>query len=486
MLFNSLAFALFLPIVFGIYWQLGKHSKGLQRQNLFLLGASYFFYAWWDARFLALIIISSLADYLLARQMERQNSKAERKPLLWLSLSINLGLLGFFKYFNFFIESFVGAFAQIGVHVESPMLNILLPVGISFYTFQTLSYTIDVYRGKMEAARDPVAFFAYVGFFPQLVAGPIEKARDLLPQFSVPRKFSYPLAVSGLRLILYGIIKKVVISDRLAEYVNLVYAPESTFEGLDVLLGILFFAFQIYCDFSGYSDIAIGTARLFGFQLSINFRTPFFSQSVSELWRRWHITLNAWFRDYVYQPLGGRSGSKIRTYINVLIVFLVSGFWHGAAWTYIVWGAICALFYTLEALLGLGGKTYTGLQRWLFTLYTFGTFAFGMVFFRAPSVEVAWEKLGSLSSIFIQEITLFSHSGTELSQFLSPAQAGIYLSLLLLLFLIFEFKIGLESLDAVLDKWPRPARWLFYYGLIALLLIFGAYGIPQQFIYFQF
>ncbi len=486
MLFNSLTFAFFLPIVFGLYWWLGKKANGLRNQNILLLVCSYVFYGWWDPRFLSLIFISSLTDYLAGMQMGRLKEKRDRKGWLFLSLGVNLGMLGFFKYYNFFAGSFVEGFGKLGIELDPVTLNVVLPVGISFYTFQTLSYTIDVYRGTIRPHSNWINFFAYVSFFPQLVAGPIEKARDLLPQFELPRKFSYPLAVSGLRLILYGILKKVLVADRLGEYVTQIHQHPDEYQGWDIVIGAVFFMVQVYCDFSGYSDIALGSARLFGFKLSINFRTPLFSTSAAELWRRWHISLNAWFRDYVYVPLGGRQKGIGRFYVNMFIVFIVSAFWHGAGWTYLAWGLICAFAYLVEGLIGHPQRTSGFLASFFGWCWTIGTFCFSLVFFRATSIADATHLLGSLDGIFSAPLSLFSSFESELDLFLSDYWEGAYLLGLLVTFFSFELMIGKGTLDEVLDKWPRPARWAFYYLSIGLLYLLGAYGIPQQFIYFQF
>jgi len=342
MLFNSLEFLLFLPIVFVLYWFV---FKKLHFQNILILVASYVFYGWWDWRFLSLILLSTIIDYTLGLQIKRTTQIKKRKLLLGVSLFFNLGMLGFFKYYNFFIDSWIEAWAGFGVTMHASSLNIVLPVGISFYTFQTLSYTIDVYRGKLEPTKDFISFASFVSFFPQLVAGPIERATNLLPQFYKKRSFSYDNAVSGMKLILWGLVKKVVIADSCAILVNKIFENYHTESGLALCMGAVYFAFQIYCDFSGYSDIAIGTSRLFGFKLMRNFNYPYFSRDIAEFWRRWHISLSTWFRDYLYIPLGGSRGSKMFQLRNVFIIFLVSGFWHGANWTFIAWGGLNALFF---------------------------------------------------------------------------------------------------------------------------------------------
>ena len=328
MFFDSIDFALFLPIVFSLYWFVT--SKSLTLQNILIVIASYFFYGWWDWRFLSLIVFSTVVDYTVGQQLRRLDNQRKRKLLLWISIIVNLGFLGFFKYYDFFLDNFIAAFSFFGQKIQGNSLNVILPVGISFYTFQTMSYTIDVYRQKLEPTNDFIAFSAFVSFFPQLVAGPIERASNLLPQFNSKRTFDYSKAVDGMRQILWGLFKKVVIADNCAEYANMIFNNSNEYSGSTLVLGALFFTFQIYGDFSGYSDIAIGTSRLFGFNLMQNFAFPYFSRDIAEFWRRWHISLSTWFRDYLYIPLGG---SRVGTWMkvrNTFIIFIVSGFWHGA------------------------------------------------------------------------------------------------------------------------------------------------------------
>ena len=328
MLFNSLEFAFFLPIVFCLYWLC---NRNLKLQNGVLLLSSYYFYSCWDWRFLSLITLSTIVDYCIGLGLKNEShSISIRKLLLWISVGVNIGLLGFFKYYNFFIEQFTTAFTLFGASFEGSTISIILPVGISFYTFQTLSYTIDVYRKKIEPTTNVLAFSAFVSFFPQLVAGPIERASNLFPQFIKKKQFDYTSAVDGMRQILWGLFKKMIIADNCAEIANTVFNSPTDHSASTLVLGAVFFAFQIYGDFSGYSDIAIGTARLFGFNLMKNFSFPYFSRDIAEFWRRWHISLSTWFRDYVYIPLGGSKTSKAKQIRNVFIVFIVSGFWHGA------------------------------------------------------------------------------------------------------------------------------------------------------------
>ena len=342
MLFNSLTFFGFIIIVFFSFWFL---LKTIKKQNLFILIASYIFYGWWDYRFLFLILFSTLLDYYLSQNIYKTNKETQRKFYLYISLIVNIGFLFIFKYYNFFIKSFQELFSSLGINAEVSTLNIILPVGISFYTFQTLSYTIDVYRKKLTPTKDIVSFASFVTFFPQLVAGPIERATNLLPQFCKKRTFDFEFAKSGIQLIIWGLFKKVVIADSCAVYVDYIFSEYKTQNSLTLILGTVYFAFQIYGDFSGYTDIAIGTGRLLGFNLLPNFKTPYFSRNIAEFWRRWHISLTTWFKDYVYIPLGGSRVSKIMQLRNVFIIFLISGVWHGANWTYLFWGGLNAIYF---------------------------------------------------------------------------------------------------------------------------------------------
>ena len=357
MLFNTVDFAVFLPIVLLLYWVVFKNS--LRLQNIFIVLVSYFFYACWDWRFLGLIFLSSLVDYTIGLQFNKPLLQKYKKYLLGFSVLFNLGLLFTFKYFNFFIDTFTSVFSFFGTQMQPTSISIILPVGISFYTFQTLSYTLDLYKGKITPSKNIVAFFAFVSFFPQLVAGPIERASRLLPQFTKKRKFEYSKQVDGLRLILGGLFKKMVIADNCALLANQIFESYPTQSGSTLFAGAVFFAFQIYGDFSGYSDIAIGSSRLLGFDLMKNFNFPYLSQNMSEFWKRWHISLSSWFRDYVYIPLGGSRVSTRRLILNIVIVFLVSGLWHGANLTFVFWGAIHALFVIPVIVLHKKYKTHT-------------------------------------------------------------------------------------------------------------------------------
>ena len=403
MLFNSLDFAVFLPIIFILYWFI--FNKNIKLQNLLIVCASYLFYGWWDWKFLSLIFFSTLIDYFIGRKLFTEEKTTNRKILLWSSIVINLGFLGFFKYYNFFIENFITAFTFFGCNINANSLNIILPVGISFYTFQTLSYSIDVYKKKLEPTKDFIAFAAFVSFFPQLVAGPIERATNLLPQFYKKRTFNYSNAIDGLRQILWGLFKKVVIADNCADYANLIFNNYTDYSGSVLVLGAVFFAFQIYGDFSGYSDIAIGTARLFSFNLMQNFAFPYFSRDIAEFWRRWHISLSTWFRDYLYIPLGGSKGGTFNKIKNTFIIFIVSGFWHGANWTFIVWGALNAIYFLPLLLLNKNrqnidivayGKFIPSINDFFKIIITFSLTVFAWIFFRAENLSHALNYISGI------------------------------------------------------------------------------------------
>jgi alginate O-acetyltransferase complex protein AlgI len=483
MLFNSIDFALFLPIVFLLYWFVAH--KNLTFQNLLIVAASYIFYGWWDWRFLSLILFSTIVDYLVGLQLARQDEKWKRKALLWTSILVNLGFLGFFKYYNFFLDNFVMAFTFFGMPINSNSLSIVLPVGISFYTFQTLSYTIDVYKRKLEPTRDFIAFSAFVSFFPQLVAGPIERATHLLPQFYKKRRFEYHKAIDGARQILWGLFKKMVIADNAAEIANQIFNRSSDYSGSTLLLGALFFAFQIYGDFSGYSDIAIGTSRLFGFDLMKNFAFPYFSRDIAEFWRRWHISLSTWFRDYLYIPLGGSRGNTLAKVRNIFIIFIVSGFWHGANWTFIIWGALNAVYFLPLMLLNKNrahtdvvaqGKLLPSIKEFFSMMATFALTLLAWVFFRAENVGHAWSYLS----------TIFSKSFFSVPEKVGGKRHFLYIMLLMGAFILAEW-LGRENQHALFRfglKWKRITRYALYYSLIASIIWFG--GNEQQFIYFQF
>lgn len=477
MLFNSFNFALFLPIVFCLYWFVTKKIKS---QNILLLLASYFFYACWDWRFLFLLVFSTLLDYVTGIKMAESKTKKIKKTWLIISIVINLGFLGIFKYYNFFAESFASAISYLGFNVNPWSLNVILPVGISFYTFHGLSYVLDIYNDKIKAERNFIDYSVFVSFFPLLVAGPIERATHLLPQIKRPRIFYYSNAVNGLKQILWGLFKKMVIADQCAEHVNIIFANHASMSGSTLVLGAVLFAFQIYGDFSGYSDIAIGTARLFGIDLLRNFAYPYFSRNIAEFWRRWHISLSSWFRDYLYIPLGGSKGSMGVKVRNVFIIFLVSGFWHGANWTFIVWGLLNA-FYILPSIIFqtnrvnlnivAQGKMFPSLKDFIHIIITFGLTVFAWIFFRSDSLS---EAIIFISNIF--DPSLFS----------IPAIRPIYLFIFLILFLVVEW-IGRETPFAIENFFitrPRVIRWAFYFILVIVIINYS--GGEQQFIYFQF
>ncbi len=478
MLFNSIDFAIFLPLVFVIYWFVVQRQ--LQVQNAFIVVASYVFYGWWDWRFLSLLLFSSLVDYFVGLALMKEERKGRRKLYLVLSILTNLGMLGFFKYYNFFVENFAEAFRFFGMEINTSTLHIILPVGISFYTFQSLSYGFDVYRRKLEPTRDIVAFLAFVSFFPQLVAGPIERAKHLLPQFFQKRIFDYPKASDGMRQILWGLFKKMVIADNCGQFADMIFNNSAQFSGSTLLLGAFLFAFQIYGDFSGYSDIARGTARLFGFELMTNFSFPYFSRDIAEFWRRWHISLSTWFRDYLYIPLGGNRKGKTKAVRNTFITFLVSGFWHGASWKYLAWGGLHALYFMPLLLLNknrqhldivASGKTLPNLKEFFKIITTFILVMLAWIFFRADSVQHAINIFGEI----------FSGSLISVPQVL-PRK----ILLLLVFFMLMEW-LGRQGPYAIsrtgLNR-PRFVRWVFYYFLV--LLIFFEGGREQPFIYFQF
>lgn len=477
MVFTTATFLFFLAIVFAVYWTL----KNRTQQNLLLLFAGYAFYAWWDWRYCSLMLFSTLVDYVCGIGCSREKGK---KFFLIVSLCSNLGMLCLFKYFNFFQESLIGTLAPLGIEINPLTLKLALPVGISFYTFQTLSYTIDIFRGKLQPHRSLVDYAAYVSFFPQLVAGPIERAASLLPQFAVERRFDPDLARDGLRQMLWGFFKKMVIADRCATIVNEIYANPSAYDSSYLWLAAIGFSFQIYCDFSAYSDIAIGTARLFGFSLTRNFASPYFSQDFVEFWRRWHITLSTWFRDYVYIPLGGNRVGPTRQLINVMIVFAVSGLWHGAGWNFVIWGIIHGALVAISSRirpnslsekvvpLGAGIPSLPSILRCMIVCFIS---CIAWVFFRVADPAEAWSILNRmLLSIDYFDVTLAADGDLSTLKMMLPV------------FLAIEFLTRQHAHPLMaLARFPKPIRWFVY--VVAIWHI--VYYMPDEvgeFVYFQF
>lgn len=464
MLFNSIDFAIFLPLVFGAFWLLPKRSDW---QNSILLLASLVFYGWWDYRFLSLILFSTVVDFTIGQQIHRTNAKGKRKMLLGISLFTNLGLLGFFKYFNFFQNSFIQAFTFFGQNLEGFSLTIILPVGISFYTFQTLSYTIDVYRKEMKPVAKFIDFATFVTFFPQLVAGPIERAKTIIPQLQASRIFDYQLAKSGLHLIIFGLFRKIVIADNLGIYVDRIWQYPNAITPYMVVLASVFFSVQIYMDFSGYSRIARGVARLFGIKLMVNFNYPYKSTSFSEFWSRWHISLSTWFRDYLYIPLGGNRRGPKRTLINLCLVFTISGLWHGADWSFVLWGFMHFLLLTSERLIKLPKTKVMHFVKWVNVLFMVNL---TWILFRADTIANAWVFIRQL---FKYQPLLGYDSLTFQSPFLLALNLFLVLSLPLLLMIerrFYDFKIWKQN--------------VFLIGLLLFTSMFLTTG--ETFIYFQF
>lgn len=475
MFFNSIEFAIFLPVVFLLYWFV--FGRNLRLQNFFVVVASYVFYGWWDWRFLILIAFTSACSWGSGLLIKASSGK-KRKAITAVNITINLLILCAFKYYDFFVSEFAQLF-----HFNSDglLLKVILPVGISFYTFQALSYSIDVYRGKIEPTKDIVAFFAYVSFFPQLVAGPIERATNLLPQFEKKRTFDYDTAVDGCRQILWGLFKKMVVADNCAVYVDQVFANYQTHSGSTLLLAAILFAFQIYGDFSGYSDIAIGTSKLFGIRLMRNFNVPYFSRDIAEFWRRWHISLTTWFRDYIYIPLGGSRCSKTKIVRNTFVIFLVSGFWHGANWTFLAWGAYHAFLFLPLILLGKNRKyrdvvaenrVLPNLRECGQMLLTFLLVVLGWIIFRSESIEMAWEYI----------ILIFNKSLFTLPLLFVGTKKTVAITMIML---IVEWVFRRKDFGFQMsEKMPRWISVTCCYFLVLILLEFAAHS--QSFIYFQF
>ena len=489
MLFNSIDFAFFLPIVFLIYWFVA--NKSFRYQNLLLLIASYIFYGWWDWRFLSLLFFSSAVNYFIGLYVYKHNPLKVRRLILLLSIIINVGLLGFFKYYNFFVDSFVNVFTFFGHPIGKRNLNIILPVGISFYTFQTLSYSIDLYRRKLKPTKDIVAFLAFVSFFPQLLAGPIERAVNLLPQFYKKRYFTYSLAVDGCRQMLWGLFKKVVVADNLNKLVDPIFENTTEFSSYTLLLGLALFSVQIYADFSGYSDIAIGTSRLFGINLRANFKYPLFARSIGERWRNWHISLSTWFRDYIYIPMGGSRGTKWNKFKNVLILFTISGFWHGANWTYVLWGFANGLLFAPSMLLNKNrtylkpiskNKLFPDLRELIQMFTTFWLIAFTYIFFRADNIQHTKRYFTGI----IENLNLNSVNHSILKQYFISMQ-DIYMTSIFIIFMFFVEWINRDKEHGLFFN-ENNHHFLFRWGtyIVITFIIFWWAGDQETFIYFQF
>lgn len=478
MLFNSIQFAFFLPIIFVLYWSFNK--KPLRIQNILLLIASYYFYSCWNWKFLFLLVFSTLLDYISGLKIEESKNDRVRKFWFWFSIVLNLSFLAVFKYYNFFAESFADLLTNFGFYVDVWTLQIILPVGISFYTFHGLSYVIDVYKNRIRAEKNFVDYSVFVSFFPLLVAGPIERATHLLPQIKSQRIFNYRQVIDGLRQILWGLFKKVVIADQCAEYANLIFNNYPEYAGSTLLVGGIFFAFQIYGDFSGYSDIALGVSRMLGIELLKNFNFPYFSRDIAEFWRRWHISLSTWFRDYIYIPLGGSSVGNLKKIRNTLIIFLISGFWHGANWTFVAWGFLNAL-YIIPLIVLKKNRNNISIVAFDSKFPTFSEFGsiiltffltvIAWIFFRSNNISMAVDYLSNI----------FSKSFFTIPQIL-PIIASVFI-----VFFIYIEWIGRRSryaLQSLMINRSRLVRWSFYFLLISCVLFFS--GKQEEFIYFQF
>ncbi len=477
MFFNSLQFAIFLPIVFIFYWFFANKSR--KYQNFILILASYYFYSCWDWRFLFLLVFSTLLDYFSAIKIEGSQTKSGKKFWLWLCISINLGFLGVFKYYNFFAESFAELLNGFGFHTSPVLLNLILPVGISFYTFHGLSYIIDIYYGRIKSERNFVDYSLFVSYFPLLVAGPIERATHLLPQLKVKREFNFEKAKEGVYQIIWGLVKKVVIADSCAIYANEIFDNHNSMNSLSLILGAVYFAFQIYGDFSGYSDIALGTSKLFGIDLLKNFNYPYFSRDIAEFWRRWHISLSSWFRDYLYIPLGGSKGSKLFQVRNTFIIFLVSGFWHGANWTFIAWGLINAIYFLPLLLSNQNRKnldnfslgfTISSFRIVLNIITTFCLSTLAWIFFRSETIH--------------QAITYIQRMFTNFNfneEYLAIERYNHNLITLLLIFILVEW-FNRTKVEPISGKYS----WLKMSFCIGAILALGVFSDYKEFIYFQF
>lgn len=477
MFFNSLQFALFLPIVFLLYWFVAHKSKATQ--NYILILASYYFYACWDWRFLFLLIFSTLLCYILAIKIEDSATQNSKKLWLWICVLLNLGFLGIFKYYNFFATSFAELFQAIGFNVSPILLDVILPIGISFYTFHGLSYIIDIYYGRIKSEKNFIDYSLFVSYFPLLVAGPIERATHLLPQLKAKREFDFEKAKEGIYQIIWGLVKKVIIADTCAIYANAIFDNYTSMNSLSLMLGAVYFAFQIYGDFSGYSDIALGTSKLFGIDLLKNFNYPYFSRDIAEFWRRWHISLSSWFRDYLYIPLGGSKGSKLFQIRNVMIIFLVSGFWHGASWTYVAWGLINALYFIPLLLLNKNRSNidafkisldFTSLKIIINIILTFAITCLAWIFFRAKTIQEAFS--------YIQRMATDWHFS---KQYFNIERYNYEILIMIILFVMVEWN-NRYKIEPLSGKYS----WLKVSLSILAIIALGIFTDYKNFIYFQF
>jgi len=474
MVFNSTSFLIFFLIFFFIYWGINNRFN-LAVRNSFIIISSYVFYGWWDWRFLSLIAFSSFIDFVIGYLLSQKKSDIYRKVLLITSILVNIGILGFFKYFNFFVDSLNDLLITFSLQVNISTLKIILPVGISFYTFQTLSYTIDVYKKRLEPTTDILSFFAFVSFFPQLVAGPIERASHLLKQFQVKKMFNYDLCIAGLRLVLWGFFKKIVIADNFGILADSIFNQDASIPGISVIAGTLFFALQIYTDFSGYSDIAIGISKMLGFDLMVNFNTPYFATSFSDFWSRWHISLSTWFRDYVYIPLGGNRKGKLKTQLNLLITFLLSGLWHGANVTFLIWGGLHGLALILDK------KINRKIPKFMYAPFVIITVILLWIPFRAESFTHLMDLFSSI--IHIKQYS-FSHLFQIITDF---SEIRFYvLCLVCTLFLVFEYNMNTSDFNTWISQKSKTIRILTYYILIFMIILIGNFSVKPSFIYFQF
>ena len=476
MLFNSISYLLFLPIVFAIYWAVNK--KSLQLQNILLLIASYFFYAFCDWRFLFLLIFSTALDYYTGLKMFGSNESKYKKFWFWLSIVINLSFLGIFKYYNFFADSLSIALEKIGFHTNLWVLDIILPIGISFYTFHGLSYVIDIYKNRIVPERNIVSYSLFVSYFPLLVAGPIERATHLLPQLKRQRVFNYHLAIQGVKQIIWGLFKKIVIADNCAFFVNQIFENSSKFSASELWIGMFLFSFQIYCDFSGYSDIALGTSKLFGIDLLRNFNFPYFSRDIADFWRRWHISLSSWFRDYLYIPLGGSQGGTWMRVRNTFAIFLISGFWHGANWTFIFWGLLHAILFVPLLLTGKNRSSINNVQynfqSYLKIAFTFLLVSFTWIFFRADTLSKAFQYLTGMFDCNDLSLPKYFYKNAKYALL-------TFICIISILFLIF-----IEWKNVIKGNSEIKLSKAMVFVLLILLFCMGTYRNQMSFIYFQF